>query len=139
MVRVDVCSLDRDQALNVFTGGAETLAKQFRDHFNQLCLQAREALQLSRRAAVTCPDKLLVDHLDTSQTWWLQQLDLGLDKKLKGDFGNKQAWSGSGRVADCCANIVLGEVENGVDGLECVPKDVVEDVVDASTSAKLLC
>jgi len=90
-------------------------------------------------AAVANLDKLLISELNASQTWGLEQLDLGLDQQVKCNLGHKQGWPRSSRVADGSANIVNTQVFAWVDRVQCRAKDVIKDVVDPGTTAQLLC
>ena len=68
-------------------------------------------------------DQFFVDELDATLTRDLQKLDLGLNQQIKGHFGHEQTWSGTGRVANGCADIQGSQVRRGVDRLERAAKD----------------
>lgn len=63
---------------------------------------------------------------------------MGFYKQVESKFGNEKAWPGSGRVSNGGANVEYGEVGGGINGFERIAKHGVEDVVDASTTAKVL-
>lgn len=138
VVGVDVGALDRDERLNIRRGRAKTLAEQVGYGLNELGLQSGVARQLSRSASVANLDELFVDKLNAAVAGDLKELNLRLDKQVKGHLGNKQARARSSRVADSCADVEGRQVRCGVDRLERAAKDRVEDVVDASTTAELL-
>jgi|SRR5690242_654562 len=83
-------------------------------------------------------DELLVYKLNAALAGDLKQLDLRLDKEVKGQLGNEQARSRSGRVSNSRANVQDRQVLCGIDLLQRVAEHRVEDVVDPGTTAKLL-
>lgn len=87
---------------------------------------------------VTDLHQLLVHQLDASQTRRFEQLDLRLDEQVERDLGDEETWARSSRVANSRANVLDRKVVCRVDGLQSVPEDVVEDVVDSCSSAQLL-
>lgn len=84
-------------------------------------------------------DELFICELNASQTWGLEQLDLGLDQEIKGDLGDKERGARTSRITDSSTNILNAQVLTGVNGIQSSAKDVVEDVVDPGASAQLLC
>jgi len=84
------------------------------------------------------PHQLLVNQLDASQTRSLQQLDLRLDEQVERDFRNEETRPRSSRVSDGCPDVLSREVVGWVDALESPSEDVVEDVVDSSSSTEFL-
>lgn len=83
-------------------------------------------------------DELLIRELNTSQTWGLEQLDLGLDQEIKGDLRDKERGARTGRVANGSADILNAQVLAGVHRVQGSAEDVVENVVDPGASAQLL-
>lgn len=84
------------------------------------------------------PHQLLVNELDASQTRSLQQLDLRLDQQVEGYLRNEETWPRTSRVSNGCPDVLGREVVGWVDALESSSENVVEDVVDPSSSAQLL-
>ena len=53
MVRVNVCSLDVDQALGVVRRGPKAFAEKFRDDLDKLRMESRESLELLLKSSET--------------------------------------------------------------------------------------
>ena len=80
-------------------------------------------------AVVTYLHELLVDQLDTTQTWWSQQFNLRLNQEIERNLGHEQAWSGSSRVSDRRPDIGQTEIVRRIDMLQSMAEDIVEDVI----------
>jgi hypothetical protein len=89
VVCVDVCSLYRNERLDVRRAWPKAFAQEVRHNFDELALQARVASQLVEAAVVADLDQLLVDELHTPLTRDLEKLDLRLDKQVEGKFGHE--------------------------------------------------
>jgi hypothetical protein len=83
-------------------------------------------------------DKLLVYKLDAALAGDLEQFDLWLNKKIESQLRNEKTWTRSSRVTNGGADVENRQILCRVDLLKGVAKDRVEDVVDPSTTTKLL-
>lgn len=83
-------------------------------------------------------DKLLIHKLYTTMAGNFEKLNLGLDKKVEGHFGDKETRARTSGVPDGSPDVKSGEVRGRVDGVEGAAKHRVEDEVDSSTTTKLL-
>jgi hypothetical protein len=89
VICVDVCSLYRDERLDVRRAWPKAFAQEVRYNFDKLALQARVAGQLVEAAVVADLDQLLVDELYTPLTGDFEKLNLRLDKQIEGEFGHE--------------------------------------------------
>jgi hypothetical protein len=73
----------------------------------------------SARAIMAYLHKLLIDQLDTLKTWSFQEFDLRFYEEIECHFGHKEAWSGTHRIADRSANILIFQIVSGIYRGEC--------------------
>ena len=139
MIGVDVCSLNGDERFAVIRRRAETFTEQVGDDFNKSALKTRIARRLVGAAVMTDFDEFLIYEFDTALTGDFEEFDLWFDEQVECEFWDEKTGTWAGRIADSCADVEDGEVEVWVDCFEGVAKDGVEDVVNSSTTTKLLC
>jgi hypothetical protein len=82
--------------------------------------------------------QLLVDELDAAKTRRLEELDLRLDEQVEGNFGYKEAWPRTSRVANGGADVLNCEVVSRIYTLQRMSEDIVEDVVNPSSTTQFL-
>ena len=54
--------------------------------------------------------KVLIDQLDTSETWSFQEFDLRFYEQIECHFEDKEAWSRTHRIADRNANVLIPQI-----------------------------
>lgn len=72
-------------------------------------------------------DKLVVDEADALEGWVLEALDLLLDDDFKGRRSHKEGRGGAARVVEDRADVGVLYCVKGVDGLDAVGEELVED------------
>ena len=78
MIGVDVCTLYRNEGLDILRTRTKTLSKKIGHNFDELSLKTRIATELSGTTSVADFDEFLINKLNASLTRDLEKFDLWL-------------------------------------------------------------
>ena len=123
MVRIDVCTLNRDKRFHIRRTRPESLSQKIRDNLDKFALQSGVPAELSGTACMADFNQLFIHEFHTSLAWHFEELDLGLYKKIESELRNEETWSRSGRVSDGSSDVKDREIVGGLDGFQRITED----------------
>ena len=139
MVRVNERCFDLNQIKDHLVCRGETVVQDALHHVVHARLQLVIACQLGQLHLQDKPSELFVHEGGTIEAWLEEACDLLLDEDFEGAFGHEKTRTHSRCILYCSLDVLLGKVLEWIDLAHDILEDLVEDVVDSSSTLALRC
>lgn len=139
MIGIDVGVLNLDQLDDHVCRRREALIQHWFHHIADLVFKSLESIDVLKINTSDNISQLFVDFVSAFKGWLKKTSYLLTHKDFKGHFWNKKTWWKSLSIFNCCLNIMLCQVLEGVNIFDRLDEYVVENEIYPWTSKALKC